>query len=83
MEKLYYKDNGKSSIGSVTPFKIILIQHIYEIPFLCRMLEEVNMNLSYRWFIWYLLNDAVPHFSIVSYNFKHRFNQNTVEYVFC
>src|SRR5699024_4673576 len=26
--------------------------------------------------------EAVPHFSTVSYNFKHRFNHATVEYVF-
>lgn len=40
------------------------------------------MNLAYRWFIGYPLNEAVPHFSTVSYNFKHRFNHATVEYVF-
>ena len=40
------------------------------------------MNLVYRWFIGYPLNEAVSHFSTVSYNFKHRFNQGTVEYVF-
>ena len=40
------------------------------------------MNLVYRWFIGYPLNEAVPHFSTVSYNFKHRFNQGAVEYVF-
>ena len=33
-------------------------------------------------FIGYPLNEAVPHFSTVSYNFKHRFNHATVEYVF-
>ena len=33
-------------------------------------------------FSGYPLNEAVPHFSTVSYNFKHRFNHATVEYVF-
>ena len=63
-------------------FKIVLIQHIYGISSLRRTLEEVSMNLAYRWFIGYPLNEAVPHFSTVSYNFKHRFNHATVEYVF-
>ena len=40
------------------------------------------MNLAYRWFIGYPLNEAVPHFATVSYNFKHRFNTASVEYVF-
>ena len=82
VEKLYCEDNGRPSVDPVVLFKIVLIQHIYGIPSLRRTLEEVNMNLAYRWFIGYPLNEAVPHFSTVSYNFKHRFNQGTVEYVF-
>lgn len=82
VEDLYCEDNGRPSVDPVVLFKIVLIQHIYRIPSLRRALEEVNMNLAYRWFIGYPLNEAVPHFSTVSYNFKHRFNHATVEYVF-
>ena len=82
VEELYCEDNGRPSIDPVVLFKIVLIQHIYGIPSLRRTLEEVNMNLAYRWFIGYPLNESVPHFSTVSYNFKHRFNHATVEYVF-
>lgn len=82
VEKLYCGDNGRPSIDPIVLFKIVLIQHIYGISSLRRTLEEVNMNLAYRWFIGYPLNEAVPHFSTVSYNFKHRFNQGTVEYIF-
>ena len=82
VEKLYCEDNGRPSIDPVVLFKIVLIQHIYGISSLRRTLEEVSMNLAYRWFIGYPLNEAVPHFSTVSYNFKHRFNHATVEYVF-
>ena len=80
VEDLYCEDNGRPSVDPVVLFKIVLIQHIYGIPSLRRTLEEVNMNLAYRWFIGYPLNEAVPHFSTVSYNFKHRFNHATVEY---
>lgn len=38
--------------------------------------------MAYRWFIGYPLNEQVPHFSTVSYNFKHRFNTASVEYIF-
>lgn len=82
VEDLYCEDNGRPSVDPVVLFKIVLIQHIYGIPSLRRTLEEVSMNLTYRWFIGYPLNEAVPHFSTVSYNFKHRFNHGTVEYVF-
>lgn len=60
----------------------MLIQHIYEICSLRRTLEEISMNVAYRWFIGYPLNKQVPHFSTVSYNFKHRFNTASVEYIF-
>lgn len=80
--ELYCKDNGRPGIDPVVLFKIVLIQHIYGISSLLRALEEVNMNLAYRWFIGYPLNKPVPHFSTVSHNFNHRFNAASVEYVF-
>ena len=79
---LYCKDNGRPSIDPVVLFKIVLIQHIYGIRSLRRTLEEVGMNMAYRWFIGYPLNEQVPHFSTMSYNFKHRFNTASVEYIF-
>lgn len=79
---LYCKDNGRPSINPVVLFKIVLIQHIYGICSLRRTLEEINMNMAYRWFIGYPLNEQIPHFSTVSYNFKHRFNTASVEYIF-
>lgn len=60
----------------------MLIQHIYGIRSLRRTLEELGMNMAYRWFIGYPLNEPVPHLSTVSYNFKHRFDTASVEYVF-
>ena len=82
VEPLYCEDNGRPSIDPVVLFKMVLIQHIYGIPSLRRTLEEVNMNPAYRWFIGYPLNEAVPHFSAVIYNFKHWFNHAAGEYVF-
>ena len=81
-DELYCKDNGRPSIDPVVLFKIVVIQHIYGIPSLRRTLEEVRMNVAYRWFIGYPLNEQVPHFSTVSYNFKHRFTSGTIEHVF-
>ena len=44
-----------ASVDPVVLFKIVLIQHIYGISSLRRTLEEVSMNLAYRWFIGYPL----------------------------
>lgn len=63
-------------------FKIVLIQHLYGIPSLRRTMKEIEMNIAYRWFLGYTLNEQLPHFSTVSYNFRHRFTEQTVEQVF-
>lgn len=82
VEDLYCADNGCPSVDPVVLFKMVLIQHLYEIPSLRRIVEEINMNIAYRWFLGYLLNEPIPHFATISYNFRHRFTENTIEKVF-
>lgn len=82
VEKLYCLDNGRPSIDPVVLFKMVLIQHLYALPSLRRTAEEVEMNIAYRWFLGYPLNEKTPHFSTISYNFKHRFNEETVGQIF-
>lgn len=40
------------------------------------------MNVGYRWFPGYLLSEETPHFSTLSYNFKHRYTPEVVEKIF-
>jgi Transposase and inactivated derivatives len=82
VEDLYCEDNGRPSVDPVVLFKIVLIQHLYGIPSLRRTMKEIEMNIAYRWFLGYTLNEQLPHFSTVSYNFRHRFTEQTVEQVF-
>ena len=79
---LYCKNNGRPSVDPVVLVKMVLIQHLYGISSLRRTHEETSMNVAYRWFLGYLMNEEIPHFSTVSYNFKHRFTEHTVENVF-
>lgn len=82
VEELYCKDNGRPSVDPVVLFKIVLIQHLYGIPSLRQTVREIDMNIGYRWFLGYSLNEEIPHFATVSYNFRHRFNSETIEAVF-
>ena len=61
---------------------MVIIQHLYGIPSLRRTVEEINMNAAYRWFLGYTMSDKIPHFATISYNFKHRFTEQTIEDVF-
>ena len=82
VEDLYCLDNGRPSIDPVILFKMVLIQHLYGIRSLRRVAEEVSANTYYRWFLGYSLNDTTPHFSTLSYNFRNRFNAETVDKIF-
>lgn len=62
--------------------KMVLIQHLYGLPSLRRTAEEVGLNVAYWWFLGYKLQEETPHFSTVSYNFRHRFTAETVEGIF-
>ena len=82
VEPLYCEDNGRPSIDPVVLFKMVLIQHLYGLPSLRRTAEEVRLNVAYRSFLGYTLQEETPHFSTVSYNFRHRFTEKTVDNVF-
>ena len=82
VEPLYSEDNGRPSIDPVVLFKMVLIQHIYGLPSLRRTAEEVSLNVAYRWFLGYTLQEETPHFSTVSYNFRNRFTAETVDQIF-
>ena len=82
VEPLYCEDNGRPSVDPVVLFKMVLIQHLYGLPSLRRTAEEVSGSIYYRWFLGYTLQEETPHFSTVSYNFRHRFTEETVDHVF-
>lgn len=82
VEELYCGNNGRPGVDPVVLFKMVLIQHLYGIPSLRKTAEDVRMNVAYRWFLGYMMNEQTPHFSTISRNFKHRFTEETVEKVF-
>ena len=82
VEPLYCLDNGRPSIDPAVLFKMVLIQHLYGLPSLRRTAEEVSANMCYRWFLGYRLQEETPHFSTISYNFRHRFTTETVDQIF-
>lgn len=80
--ELYCPDNGRPSIDPVVMFKMVLIQHLFGITSLRKTAEEVRMNVGYRWFLGYLLNEQTPHFSTLSHNFRNRYTPEIVENIF-
>jgi transposase len=57
---------GRPSIDPVVFFKLQLIMFFEGIRSERQLMEHVNFNLAYRWYIGYDLNDAVPDHSSLS-----------------
>ena len=77
VEPLYCEDNGRPSIDPVVLFKMVLIQ-----PLVWTAVSAANCGGSKRQHLLplvsgYTLQDETPHFSTVSYNFRHRFTEGT------
>ena len=82
VEPLYSEEEGRRSIDPVVLFKIVLLQHLDGNTSLRGTLRRTQTDVAYRWFLRYTLSEELPHFSTVSYNFRHRFTSETIEAVF-
>lgn len=82
VEPLYSEERGRPSEDPVVLVKMVLIQHLYGLTSLRRTAEEVSLNVAYRWFLGYTLQEETPHFSTISYNFRHRFTEETAQGIF-
>ena len=49
VEQYYCPDNGRPAVDPVVLFKMVFIQHLLGIPSLRRTVEEINVNVAYRW----------------------------------
>lgn len=73
---LYCHDNGRPAIDPVVLFKMLFVGYIYGIRSERRLVEEFQVNLAYRWFIGYDLDDPIPNHSTFSQNRRRRFSKN-------
>ena len=64
--KNYYSHTGKPSIDPVVLIKMLLVGYLFDIRSERRLIEEITLNLAYRWYIGYDLDEAVPDHSIFS-----------------
>ncbi|WP_208933168.1 IS1182 family transposase [Rheinheimera sp. F8] len=75
---LYCKDNGRPAIDPVMLFKIMLLGYLFGVPSERRLMQEIEVNVAYRWFLRLSLTDKVPDASTLSQNRIRRFNGTDV-----
>lgn len=65
--KGYYSHIGKpSSNDPVVLVKMLLVGYIFDIRSERKLIEEITLNLAYRWYIGYDLDEEIPDHSIFS-----------------
>lgn len=62
----YYSHTGKPSIDPVVLVKMLLIGYLFDIRSERKLTEEISLNLAYRWYIDYDLDEEIPDHSIFS-----------------
>lgn len=82
LEPYYCKDNGRPCCDPVMLVKMVFIQHIYGIKSLRQTVQDIEVNIAYRWFLGLGFYSTIPHFSTISYAFRHRFTAETTEEIF-
>lgn len=69
----YCEDNGRPAIEPVIVFKMLFIGYLFGIRSETRLVEEVKVNIAYRWFLDYNLTDKIPDASVIWQNRRRRF----------
>jgi transposase len=77
----YYSHTGQPSVDPVALFKMALLGYLYGLPSERRLAQEVELNLAYRWFLGYDLDEATPNHSVLS-KARRRFGKQVYEEFF-
>ncbi len=76
-----YSHTGQPSVDPVVLFKLSLLGYLYGIQSERRICEEAGLNLAWRWFLGYELDEPVPDHSVLS-KARRRFGQAVYERFF-
>jgi transposase len=69
-----YSHTGRPSVDPEVLIRMMLIGYLYGITSERRLCQEVHLNLAYRWFCGFSLEDKVPDHSTFSKNRHGRFS---------
>ena len=72
----YYPDNGRPSVDPVSMFKMLLVGYLYGIKSERRLVQEVQLNIAYRWFCGFELGEKIPDHSTFSKTRVRKWNES-------
>jgi transposase len=81
LAKSHYSYTGQPSVDPVVIFKTMLIGYLYGITSERRLMSEIQVNLAYRWFLGYDLDELIPDHSVLT-KARSRFGVSVFEKFF-
>jgi transposase len=76
-----FSHTGQPSVDPVVLFKLWLLGYLFKISSERRLCEEASLNLAWRWFLGYELDEPLPDHSVVS-KARKRFGVHVYERFF-
>ena len=76
--KHLYSHTGQPAIDPVVLVKMLLIGYLYDIKSERRLEKEIQVNLAYRWFIGYDLDEKIPEHSVISQTRRRKFTDSGI-----
>jgi len=73
-----YSHTGKPAIDPVVLFKMLLIGYLYDVKSERQLEKEIQVNLAYRWFIRYDLDEKIPDHSTISQTRRRKFVESNL-----
>ena len=72
----YYPANGCPSVGPVSMFKMLLVGYLHGVKSERRLIQEVQLNIAYRWFCVFELTDKILDHSTFSKTRQRKWNKS-------
>jgi transposase len=77
----YYSHKGQPSVDPIVLFKMMLVGYLFGITSERKLADECTVNLAFRWYLGYDLDEATPNHSVIS-KARERFGKKVFEEFF-
>ncbi len=81
LARRHYSYTGQPSVDPIVLFKTLLVGFLYGITSERRLMREIQVNMAYRWFLSYDLDEAIPGHGVLS-KARARFGMEVFEQFF-
>lgn len=76
--KHLYSHTGKPSVDPIVLIKMLLIGYLFDVKSERQLEKDIQVNLAYRWFIKYGIEERIPDHSTISQTRRRKFSHSTL-----